>query len=128
MLKQLLFVGLGGSVGSILRYLSSHYMNKYYATIFPIGTFFVNMLGCFLIGLFASAISLHFSENNDLKLLLITGFCGGYTTFSAFAIENYNLANNNQLIIMCLYTGLSIVLGILAVWLGIIAADAIITK
>jgi len=125
MLKQILFVGLGGGVGSILRYLSSFYTAKHYAGVFPLATFGVNILGCFLIGLFAGIVSSHFPLNDNLKLLLITGFCGGYTTFSTFAMENLNLMEYNHILIMCLYVALSIILGILAVWVGLLAGSSL---
>lgn len=128
MLKQLLLVGVGGGIGSILRYLTSYCTAKYYVGAFPLGTFLVNLLGCFLIGILAAIIGHHITANDNLKLLLITGFCGGYTTFSAFAIENFNLINQNQLLIAVIYISLSIVLGILAVWLGITSVNTIIIK
>lgn len=125
MLKQIFFVGLGGGVGSILRYLVSYFTAKYYAGTFPVATFFINVTGCLIIGILAGFFSSHFSFNDNLKLLLITGFCGGYTTFSTFALENLNLLQYNHTLIMLLYVFLSVILGIIAVWLGLNTGSSI---
>ncbi|GHV41372.1 putative fluoride ion transporter CrcB [Bacteroidia bacterium] len=111
MIKQILLVGAGGAVGSILRYLTSVFMVK--ADSFPLATFAINIIGCFCIGLFVNLI-----PGNNMRLLLITGFCGGFTTFSTFASETLTLFNNNQILPALLYTLGSCVLGIGAVWLG----------
>ncbi|MFV0537182.1 MAG: fluoride efflux transporter CrcB [Dysgonomonas sp.] len=112
MIKQILLVGVGGAVGSILRYLTSVFMIK--ADPFPLATFAINIIGCFCIGLFINLIP----TSNSMRFLLITGFCGGFTTFSAFANETMTLVNNNQMPIAFLYVLASCILGVGAVWLG----------
>ena len=119
MIKQLLLVGLGGGIGSIFRYLTSVYTAKYYANTFPLATFLTNGLGCFIIGLLIGYFAKTNIDNN-LKLLFITGFCGGYTTFSTFAAENISLLQNQNYLTLIAYTLASVLVGFLAVGLGLI--------
>lgn len=119
-MKQILFVGLGGAAGSVLRHLTNVVTIKYYAASFPLATFIVNVVGCFIAGLIFGAISQETTEAQNLKLLLITGFCGGFTTFSAFALENVRLMNSANTTIAVFYTIASIAAGLLAVWIGLL--------
>ena len=118
MLKTILLVGFGGAIGSIFRFLSHWLTSKYFQNTFPLSTFLVNILGSLLIGLFIGYLGKYFPENHPLKFLLIVGFCGGFTTFSSFALENYNLLQGNQQIIAYLYIIASIILTITAVGFG----------
>lgn len=117
-MKAILLVGLGGGIGSILRYLTSVLVSKQTSSIFPWGTFSVNIIGCLLAGIIIGILERQQILNSDLKLLLITGFCGGYTTFSAFSIENMYLLQNGQPLTVLLYISISVVLGVIAVWGG----------
>ncbi|MDR1056389.1 MAG: fluoride efflux transporter CrcB [Prevotellaceae bacterium] len=121
-MKQILLVGLGGGVGSILRYLTSFFIFKKYSTAFPWGTFVVNILGCLIIGFLIGLSEKSDILDKDLRLLLVTGFCGGYTTFSAFSAENFQLFETGNYILLTTYIAASVIIGILATWSGYILA------
>lgn len=118
MAKTLLLVGLGGGIGSICRYLTGLYVHKYLPTIFPWGTFLINVIGCFLIGLMMGLFDRGHWTDPDLKFLLVVGICGGFTTFSAFSMENINLLQNHQVLYAFIYIISSVVLGLMATGAG----------
>lgn len=114
MLKQLLFIGIGGGIGSILRYTVQWLISRHTTMVFPAGTFIVNITGCFLIGLFYALAVKGSILNIEWRLFLITGLCGGYTTFSSFSYENIELLKQGHYLQFSLYTGLSVFAGLLA--------------
>ena len=116
-MKSFLLVFLGGGLGSGLRYLVTITMNQY-SKVFLFGTFTVNMLGCLLIGLILGYAQKENTLTSNQTLLLATGFCGGFTTFSAFANENLELIKNGELFNFSVYTIGSVLIGILAVFIG----------
>lgn len=117
--KAILFVGVGGLLGSVCRYLIALFFAKQFPFAFPYGTFAVNIFGCFLIGLFYGLADQHNWLTPDLRLFLTTGFCGGFTTFSSFAFENLKLLQSSAYLNFTLYSIGSFALGLLAVFVGL---------
>lgn len=117
-----LFVGLGGAVGAMLRYAISLIP---YKGGFPLLTFATNILGALLIGFIVGYASKR-NVNDSLMLFLKTGLCGGFTTFSTFSLEVYNLFAGGSKILAVCYAVLSAVCCILGVWLGITLSTAVV--
>ena len=118
-MRALLFVGIGGGLGSIIRYTISLYIGKHVPIVFPLGTLLVNISGCFLIGVFYSIIARHGDFNTDWRLFLITGICGGYTTFSTFSYDGLLLLKQGSNLSFILYVLGSVVFGLLATIAGV---------
>lgn len=117
-MKQVLLVFIGGGIGSALRYVVGTF-SKTSASEFPWGTFSVNVLGSLLIGILMGITLKNSSLSENQTLLLITGFCGGFTTFSAFAYENQVFLKEGDFTSFFIYTFGSIGLGLAAVFLGL---------
>ena len=117
-MKQLLLVFLGGGFGSSLRYVISKYLNESQLGV-PYGTLFVNILGSLIIGFLLGLAFKYKTISNETMLILATGFCGGFTTFSAFVYENYIYFRSGDYFSLGVYTLVSLVVGIVAVIFGI---------
>ncbi len=112
-MKSLLLVALGGALGSVGRYLVS----KVLTGTFPWGTLTVNILGSLLIGVLMGVVSKGMLSP-EMKLLLVTGFCGGFTTFSTFANESLSMMKSGNIVLMAVYVGVSVTVGVFSVYLG----------
>jgi len=122
MLKTITLVGIGGAIGSILRYLASTLINTKILSGFPWGTLFINITGCFIIGVVYA-----FAEKNSIspewRFFLATGICGGYTTFSTFSLESFSLLRDGHYFYATAYISSSVLLGTLATFAPIIVIE-----
>ena len=117
-MKAIGIIWLGGGLGSVLRYLSQVWVSRILGISFPFGTFLVNILGCFLIGLFFAVAEKYAFFSGEWRLFLITGLCGGFTTFSSFSYEGLSLYKQGDYGYFFLYLILSVVIGLLATVFG----------
>lgn len=118
MIKNLLIVGLGGGIGSIARYLFQRWVVYHWQPHYFWGTFGINAAGCFLIGIFWGIHFRSFASNENWKLFLMTGLCGGFTTFSAFTLEAIGLLKEQRLGMFFLYIAASILVCLAATYAG----------
>ena len=118
-MANILLVGLGGFVGSVLRYLASGYVQQSTKSIdFPYGTLVVNVIGCFVIGFLAQLAEDRGVFTSESRLFVFVGILGGFTTFSSFGNETLNLARDSQMMNALANVGANVALGLFAVWLG----------
>lgn len=120
-----LIIALGGGIGSALRYAVSKFVQDSTNGAFPYHTFAVNIVGCLLIGLFYGLAARGYLGNNTTTLLLTTGLCGGFTTFSTFCNENIALLRGDNAFVALVYVASSVFCGLLAVALGYLIIDII---
>ena len=112
-MNTILWVGVGGAIGSMLRYLIQRQLNA----DFPLGTLSVNVLGCLLIGIIGAMVVKN-QINEVWRLTLMAGFCGGFTTFSSFTLESLQLLQQNRYLFFTVYTISNVVIGLLATFAG----------
>jgi len=117
-MKNILLVFVGGGFGSVLRFIIGKYLNNAENGI-PYGTFLANILGSLLIGIILGLAAKNNTLSSSQTILLATGFCGGFTTFSAFAYENHVFLKSGDFSSFALYTIASFVIGFLAVFFGL---------
>jgi CrcB protein len=116
---QLLLVAVGGAIGSVLRYSVGIWALRIAGPNFPWGTLAVNVIGCFLIGVLAELITRRYGGSVELRLLLITGFLGGFTTFSAFSLDTIALFERGALMAGITYVVASVAVSLAAVVAGL---------
>lgn len=118
-MHSMMLVALGGALGSLMRFkLSGLLLHYALEWRFPLGTFVVNIAGCFLIGLVAGLGEKYQWLTADVRIFLITGVLGGFTTFSAFGLETFQLLKRDELMTAFSYVSLSVVLGVMLLYLG----------
>ena len=116
--KSILLIGLGSFIGGVLRHLLSCCLNDSVVKGFPLGTLAVNLAGCFLLGVLYGFFDRGALINQELRIFLTIGLCGGFTTFSTFMNENFLMAQGAQFFTLLLYAVLSLGGGFLTLWLG----------
>ena len=118
-MTNIILVGFGGFIGSVLRYLLSGYVQGSTKSLdFPYGTLAVNVIGCFVIGFLAQLAEGRGVFTSEARTFVFIGILGGFTTFSSFGNETLNLARDSQMINALMNVGANVILGLLAVWLG----------
>lgn len=117
-MSKLIYIALGSAIGGVARFLLSKAIDKCFLSSFPWGTFAVNVTGCLIIGLLYGLIDKGNMTSENLRLFLTVGFCGGFTTFSTFAHENYLLFGGGNIMTVAIYASASFFFGILMAYLG----------
>lgn len=123
-MKHALIVGIGGFAGAIARYkIGGQILHHTTNWKLPVSTLVVNIVGCLLIGFLGGFFEKHHFISRDIKLLLITGILGGFTTFSAFGFETVFLLKRGQIMFAILNVVLSVGCGVIAVWAGLFLGE-----
>lgn len=123
---NIVLVAIGGAIGSVARYLTGMYSARLLGTGFPWGTLAVNVVGSLAIGIFAELIGRRFSAPLEWRLFIITGFLGGFTTFSAFSLDVATLIDNGNLALALTYVALSMLVSLFAVFAGLAMMRALL--
>jgi CrcB protein len=120
-----IIVGIGGALGSVLRFWVGSYIGGRLGSRFPYGTFVINVTGSFLIGMIVTIMAEKTEWSANWRYLIPIGFIGGYTTFSAFEYETFRLFQDGQMLSAVLNVTLSVVVGFVGVWAGMAAGRSI---
>src|ERR1700744_31802 len=121
-LQKFLLIAIGGALGSIARYVVGSTITNRMGTRFPYGTFVINLTACLIIGFFLAAAGRRAEINPAWRFLIPIGFVGAYSTFSTFEWETFVHLQTSDFLIAALYVSLSILLGLVAVWAGVVLA------
>jgi CrcB protein len=117
--RSILLVGIGGFVGSVARYLVAVLLAGQVSSVFPFATLTVNIVGCFVIGILFGLSDRGNILSPEWRILLTTGFCGGFTTFSTFSYESLRLMQDGEYFYLATYVLISVVVGLAATYVGI---------
>ena len=120
---NLLLIAIGGALGSVARYLLSMFVLRVTGALFPIGTFVVNLVGCLVFGAIVGAAEQRVPLASELRLLLLVGVLGGFTTFSSYAFESFALLRDGQWLAAGVNIAGQVLAGLVAVWAGYVAAN-----
>jgi CrcB protein len=120
---NLLLIAIGGALGSVARYLLSTFVLRVTGTLFPLGTFVVNVVGCLVFGAIAGAAIQRVQLTPALRLFLLTGILGGFTTFSSYAFESYSLIRDGQFFWASINVVGQVVAGLAGMWAGYAVAS-----
>jgi len=120
MSRSILFVAFGGLIGSVCRFLTASFVVTMLPFTFPFGTFVVNIIGCFIMGAAVGLAERYIWIHHDWRMFLTAGFCGGFTTFSAFAFENIELLLDKNYATFAAYSITSFVVCLGATFVGLI--------
>ncbi|WP_129628765.1 fluoride efflux transporter CrcB [Candidatus Oscillochloris fontis] len=118
-MHNIIAIAIGAAVGANLRYAISVWATRHLGASFPYGTLMINLLGCLLIGLLLSLANARIQLSETTRLLLVTGLLGGFTTFSSFGYETYNLINSGNWLAAIIYASTSMIVGLIAVFVGV---------
>jgi len=124
-MNQVLQLVIGGALGTLSRYSMSVFVYKIFGADFPYGTLAVNLTGCFLVGFLASITEDRFVFGSNIRVFLMIGFCGAFTTFSTFILETSNLIKDGETLRALLNVLLSVIVGFIIFRLGVLAGDLV---
>ena len=119
---NLLLIAIGGALGSVARYLLSTFVLRVSGTLFPLGTFIVNVVGCLVFGAIAGATSQRVQISSTTRLFLLTGILGGFTTFSTYTFESFALIRDGQFVWATINIAGQVVVGLVGFWAGYVIA------
>ncbi len=124
-MTKYLLVGIGGALGSVLRFWAGGYITNRMGTRFPYGTFAINVTASFLIGFIVTLMAERAHWDANWRYLIPIGFIGGYSTFSTFEFESFRLLQDGEMILAALNLVGSVVCGFVSVWLGVITGRVV---